>query len=604
MIDLSRRSSLTAMLAFSAVGPAAGGAKAAAIASARSVGDFGAVGDGRTDDTEAFRLALNSAACVLVPPTAAGYRVTRTLALQRPGQSIIGFGALSRILLDPTDAKQGNLLVTQVEDSTFIGLHLVPATTTASLFDGWGIAVVGTRRAVIENCHFSGMRRGGVMLSDSDECAVEGNVFVESVVKLREAQATTGYDVFVAGSSSYNVVRDNRCLSGVGVAIGCQTAESGKSQRGNVIRGNLIRGYPAYGIMVYLSDPKDRIDAITIEGNVIEGVSGSIRTDGRTTFYGCGIYLQTTNDAMVIGNRIVNTNTDRSQPFSGSAVPAAIGLSGYGNAIVSGNMIEGCHHGIASIQVTAQPRHGDTTVIADNIVRECRGAGVWLPDATAAIVHDNRLTATEEGGTHGIFVKHFKSQWMDRFSIHDNDVSDFTVGIEVSGDGVGAADISGNRVRNNQGNGIYSAAATSSIQRNQISGTFGIAIGKAARTGMCRDNILNAGQLAIIDDLGSGVRVQDNIVLSGSFSSSIAVQLPPGPAPSVTAKRWWRKTEASTIEELNGGYEGQTVSIVADAAFRVRHGGGIRLATAADTMVEPGSVISFAKIESSWRQLD
>ncbi len=101
--------------------------------------------------------------------------------------------------------------------------------------------------------------------------------------------------------------------------------------------------------------------------------SGAVLTDGKSRFSGCGIYLQSTNDTVVTSNRIVNSNSDHGQPFTSGAVPTAIGLSGYGIAIISSNMIERCHHEIANIQTTATPRRGDTTILANNIVRKCRG---------------------------------------------------------------------------------------------------------------------------------------------------------------------------------------------------------------------------------------
>lgn len=605
MVDLARRNSLAALLSVSAAGAVPAAKREQTGAPVLSISDLGAVGDGRADDTEAFRAALDRGAHVLVPPAPRHYRITRTLALRRPGQRVFGFGALSRIVLDPADSAQGNLFVTQHEDSAFVGLHLVPATNISSLFNGWAIAAVETQRVLVHDCHFSGMRRGGVLLSDSNDCRVCDNVFVASVIKGdgSERQAMTGYDVLVAGSSSRAIVSGNQCLSGVGTAIGCQTVTPGKSQRGNTIANNVIAGYPGYGIMVYLSDPSDRIEGVTIDGNSIEGISGSIRTDDKTTFYGCGIYLQSANDMIVTRNRILATNRDQRRPFSGSAVPAAIGISGYGNAVVAENVIDTCHHGIASIQVTAPPRRGDGTIIADNLVRNCEGAGIWLADNIAATVHDNRLTAAPGKGTHGILAHRFDSNWMDGFLIRGNEITDFAVGVEVSGEKVPRAEISSNHIRGNQGNAIYSSAATTMIHHNTIEGRFGVSLARAAVHGTCRDNIIRTSALAIIDDGGSGIRVEDNILPAGeTFSTSIAEALSPGPAPALSGKQWFRKRESSAIVNLAGGYEGQRISIIAEAPFAIRHGEAIQLHGGADAQVGKGAVVSLVLIEKAWRQ--
>lgn len=606
MIDLTRRNSLATLLAVSAGGASASPVHSnAAGASVLSVADFGAVGDGRADDTDAFRIALERGSCVLVPPAMRQYRITRTLAMRRPGQRIVGFGALSRIVLDPMDSAQGNLLVTQHEGCGFIGLHLVPAEDTSSLFSGWGIAIADTRRALVQDCSFSGMRHGGVLLSDSNDCKVLDNVFEASVVKGdgSERQAATGYDILVAGTSSRNMISRNHCLSGVGTAIGCQTVTRGKSQRGNIISENIISNYPCYGIMAYLSSPEDRIEQITIEGNSIDDISGRIYTDGKTRFYGAGIYLQTANDVIVSRNRISRTNIDRRLPFSGSAVPAAIGISGYGNVIVSENIIDTCHHGVASIQTTARPRRGDGTIIADNLIRNCDGAGVWLADGVSGTVHDNRLTALPGKGTHGILVRRFDSEWMDGFLIRGNELTDFAVGIEVSGDKVPRAEISSNSIRGNQGNAIHSSAATTVVSRNRIEGNLGISLAPSAACGFCSENIIRTSGLAVIDDGGSGVRVQDNIVPAGaSFSTSMAQALKPGALPRLSAKRWFRKLDASPISGFAGGYEGQKISILAEAPFVMKHGQSIRLDAGADLQIGTGRLISLVLIEGVWRQ--
>ncbi len=65
-----------------------------------NVKDFGAVGDGRTDDTAALRRAIASGRSLLLPRGA--YRVTGTLAL-RPGQTLVGVDKCWSILAGAQD---------------------------------------------------------------------------------------------------------------------------------------------------------------------------------------------------------------------------------------------------------------------------------------------------------------------------------------------------------------------------------------------------------------------------------------------------------------------------------------------------------------------
>ncbi len=66
-------------------------------------------------------------------------------------------------------------------------------------------------------------------------------------------------------------------------------------------------------------------------------------------------------------------------------------------------------------------------------------------------------------------VRCFTLLQMDRFAIHDNDVTNFAVGIEVGGKRITAGEITGNRVRDNSGNRISCVAATTIVHRNDVS---------------------------------------------------------------------------------------------------------------------------------------
>ena len=63
----------------------------------KSVKDFGAVGDGTTDDTTAVRTALNSGGTIYFP--SGRYRITSSLNIDNQGFKIVGDGLQSVLFL-------------------------------------------------------------------------------------------------------------------------------------------------------------------------------------------------------------------------------------------------------------------------------------------------------------------------------------------------------------------------------------------------------------------------------------------------------------------------------------------------------------------------
>lgn len=569
----------------------------------------GAKGDGVTDDTAAFESAAASGLDIFVPATAAFYRTVRTIYSGRIAQRFYGGG---RIVCEGKNDQSTCLALVHAE-CVVEGLRFSPGTDTNSLFLGWGVACFAPR------CRVTGVRvtrhrRGGVMVKDADHCIVSDCIFSDSVV-LGDGtvpQSQMGYDVYVGGTASRTIVRGNECSSGAGVGIGCQNAELGKSQFGNIIDGNVIRGHPCYGIMLYLNapgvgTPQDRVDDCIIVNNLVSDISGSAYTDGATLFYGAGIYIQTSDNFTCSGNRVLRTNTDRSKPRSGSDVPAAIAISGFCRGSAVGNVIDDCHFGIAVITGSFALPAADGTVISDNQIDGARAHGIYLASANSASVTGNRINAAAGNAGKGIFVLQAATYPMGPFQFVGNYINGFAVGIEsntTTGASVGSILVQANKIRDFTTYGVYAKADEADIQNNSIgsgSGS-GIVIGSTVDRGLVSGNVVYTPAGNALEDSGVATTVKDNEFTAGGFIGYPA-QLPADATPNVRGRRYVRSARTTPLTGFSGGREGQTIILTAESTFTIQNGSDLILRGGVDRQMTAGQAIQLVFSSPRWREI-
>jgi hypothetical protein len=183
-----------------------------------SVKDFGAVGDGTTDDTTAIQAALNASTNVYIP--AGNYKITSTLIMQSLGatnQMVVikgaGFGSTT---LSWAGSTTGYVITNtvrsffKIEDITF-------ANTVAS---GSTIAIQSTggfQDSTIRNCLFSGfqagIQMGNIAGSDSFFTNIECNVFFNCYFGVWMGATPTG--LLPCNSNWINKNSFNSCTYGI-----------------------------------------------------------------------------------------------------------------------------------------------------------------------------------------------------------------------------------------------------------------------------------------------------------------------------------------------------------------------------------------------------
>jgi parallel beta-helix repeat protein len=573
---------------------------------------YGAVGDGSTNDATAIQNALNVEQDVYIPATTTHYRVTSVLNVIHVGQSVYGDGPLSKVV--QTGTNMSTFSCVSKGQNQFRNIWAVPtATAGGGVQVGYGFYISGSNYCTVENCMVNAHQRGGVAIVNSNYCQVVNNHIFDSTVVGTEAQSATGYDIYLGGTSSYNTVRGNHCINGCGVGIALQTILNTDAMRGNVIEGNVIKDQDAYGIMTYLvfDTGSDVIEHTVIKGNSVTNVTGSIDIGGVNLFYGAGIYLQSSEHNTVVGNFVKNTNSSRSLPFSASAVPAAIALSGrYPNSVISANMIEDCYIGITSIQATAPSPSvgGRGTIITDNTIRNADWDGIQLLETVSAQVCNNRIHfSSGTPARNGIILDQVSLSQSDDFIIHGNRIEGFESGITTDGT-INRVICTDNIIRGNTSFGILLTATYSGCRGNvivQAAGGDGIGIGSAATDGFCTENYVTGGDYGIGAPNGA-VLYDRNILRSNSTAAvngGVFVALANSATPSVRNLKFCQINNTTTITDFTNEYAGQELVIRSTVVVTITNNANIQLNGAANYVMGNTDTLTLVSDGTTWQEV-
>ncbi len=292
-----------------------------------NVKDFGARGDGVTDDTNAIQAALTSLGGhgKLVFAPGAKYRCGQVnvppgfdgLHLDLNGSTILAISTFTFVFGTSSDSPTSRGLL--VENGTF---DQAPSTDF-----GRYIAALGTRDAIIRNCLFRRPGNGAVYVSvGSEDITVEECRFEGTTLGLSRAVWFDGS----AASDFASQLLDTTTLLRNGVPLPTHATRHG------LVRDNIIVG-AQYG--VYLMNARE----VTVEGNAID-ISGS---GGR-----CVAINAYSPGARVIDNRC---RSDR-------AATGVLITQASNDVVLRGNVFEGDFGGGHAIHV----QYGAEAIIADN----------------------------------------------------------------------------------------------------------------------------------------------------------------------------------------------------------------------------------------------
>lgn len=381
------------------------------LATTFNVRDFGARGDGKTDDSAAFRQTLARAAqkggSVRVPPGT--YRVREILQV-RDGVWLEGMGQDS--IIEHFGEVGIVIALVNTANSGVHDLHI------AGKF-AFGVVVERSSRVVVRKCSIRGgtLRSspsgycGGIFVTESNDVTLEENdLDGNGVISDGVLSADIQVNGFGKNISSRNIqIVANRCRS---TSTQCCICAYDIQQSG--IRRNTCAGAKTgrgnnngYGILVYQrpESPGSCLEN-TVADNHVSETQGS------------AIYLQQSHRSQVLRNsieRVANLQADHSLPVGG----VALNQSQY--VVVADNRIAQSRR--AGISVASNRQDVGRVEIRDNSISGTGGLGIHLRGLLTDIrVFRNTLTSCNGG------IGSLSRDAQDRLQIVENTVSD-TVGL-------------------------------------------------------------------------------------------------------------------------------------------------------------------------------
>ena len=384
-----------------------------------NVKDYGATGDGVTNDTVAIQAALNAATAsppsvVLFPP---GTYVVSTQLAVGSGTALTGYGAT----LFKAAGSTGHVIrgVTGAVDVKVMGLTING--NKAANTSGHGIAFVGTllssQRLLVADCTIINTYQSGIQITSCKEAKVVSNFIYDSartgieILNLCEDVSITGNHVKRSGSANVaiaglHILVSNNVLEDAGenpLAPADNVTGYGETNKYFVVNNNVCKNGGNHGIHlggndhvisnnhvynatndgVFLGNPvgvADMITGFTISGNrtvdcrrgvdIVNCENGTVSGNSVSSSGQFGIYLRQCIGVSVDGN-----------VFTGS-VNNGIRATGtydcvFSNNVVSNNLVQGifldpdAETGVLS----------SNNIISGNLVKDNGNAGIWI-DAT------------------------------------------------------------------------------------------------------------------------------------------------------------------------------------------------------------------------------
>jgi hypothetical protein len=347
------------------------------------IAQFGAKGDGKTDDTQAFNAAVKAGGNIQLD--AKTYLLTSAIQIPR-SLSIIGTSKSTLLFRSPSPLNAG-LLINGSSNISLSSFLLQGAGSSLT----HGIDVVNAKNVHIDNLHIDGVHgtrklaTAGIFLGSDDGVWITNSTFTDiGTGSTKSSFAIWNY----YGERSQHVYVDHNQFhnNSANIVVGLFDTENSIASNNVIDQGNVCVSpckNNGYGILFYQMDHSKPTPI------------GDAAIDNKVTnTAGSGIYFASVNQVKITGNSISNST----QRMNDVSLPAAgIALNVVDTGEITGNTIQSDANGGICLATTKQ------ISIHDNQIHD---SGKWAIHLRVANVDTNISKNTTAGGKTNILVEH------------------------------------------------------------------------------------------------------------------------------------------------------------------------------------------------------